>query len=274
VRYARCADGVSIAFQVAGDGPIDILAIPGFVSHLDIWWNAPTDRLVRRLTAMGRLIWFDKRGMGLSDRPENVAAEQWLEDALAVLDAVGSERAVVLGVSAGSPTALLLAARHPERVRALAVHCGFARSLVAPDYPIGFDRATVDWFAHNLEKGWGTGSMLEYYAPSRAEERYVRDYWARYQQLSASPASAMRFLWAAIHADVRHVLPEIDLPTLVVHADGDVIVPVTFGRYIADNVRGAELVELPSDVHLICVSDVIEELTDAIEAFIRRIVHA
>ncbi len=160
VRYARCDDGVSVAYQVAGEGPIDILAVPGFVSHLDIWWNAPTDRLVRRLTAMGRLIWFDKRGMGLSDRPDHVEAERWVDDALAVLDAVGSDRAVILGVSAGAPTALLLAARHPERVRALAVHGGFARTLAAPDYPIGFDRALVEAFADNLEEGWGTGVAI------------------------------------------------------------------------------------------------------------------
>lgn len=274
VQYARCADGVSIAYQVAGDGPFDILAIPGFVSHLDIWWNAPTDRLVRRLTSMGRLIWFDKRGMGLSDRPEHVDAGQWVDDALAVLEAAGSERAVLLGVSAGAPTALSLTARHPERVHALAIHGGTARALAAPDYSIGWDRETVEWFAHELEKGWGTGAMIEYFAPSRAEDPFVRDYAARYAQLSASPASAMRFLWAAMEADVRHVLPDIDVPTLVVHAIDDMITPVAQARYIADHVPGAEFVGLDSNVHLICVSDVIDELTDAIESFIKRIVHA
>ena len=274
MRYALGPDGVSVAYQVAGEGPIDILVIPGFVSHLDIWWNAPTDRLVRRLTAMGRLIWFDKRGMGLSDRPERVDAERWVDDALAVLDAVGSQHAVVLGVSAGSTTAMLLAARHPERVRALAIHGGFARSLAAPDYEIGWDRDTVEWFAGETEKGWGTGALIEFYAPSRAEDPFVRDYWARYQQLSASPASAMRFFWAAMEADVRHVLADIYVPTLVVHANDDVIMPVAMARYVADHVRGSEFVGLDSDVHLICVSDVIDELTDAIESFIKRLVHA
>jgi DNA-binding SARP family transcriptional activator/pimeloyl-ACP methyl ester carboxylesterase len=274
VRYARCADGVNVAYQVAGDGPIDILAIPGFVSHLDIWWNAPTDRLVRRLTGMGRLIWLDKRGIGLSDRPEHVDVEHWLDDALAVLDDVGSERAVILGVSAGSLTALTLAARHPERVRALAIHGGFARSLVAPDHPIGWDRETVEWFGKELEAGWGTGTLLEFYAPSRAEDPFVRDYWTRYQLLSASPSSAMRFYWAAMEADVRDVLPDIKVPTLVVHANQDVIVPVAHAHHIAEHVRGAEFVGLDSNVHLICVSDVIDQLTDAIESFIGRIVHA
>jgi DNA-binding SARP family transcriptional activator/pimeloyl-ACP methyl ester carboxylesterase len=274
VRYARCPDGVSVAYQVAGDGPIDILAIPGFVSHLDIWWNAPTDRLVRRLTGMGRLIWLDKRGMGLSDRPEHVDAERWVDDALAVLDAVGSERAVILGVSAGAPTAMVLAAQHPERVRALAIHGGFARALAAPDYPIGWDRETVEWFGGQMEEGWGAGTLIEFYAPSRAADPFVRDYWTRYQQLSASPASAMRFFWAAMEIDVRHVLADIKVPTLVVHANQDVIVPVAQAHYIAEHVRGAEFVGLDSDVHLICVSDAIDELTDAIESFIARLVHA
>jgi len=169
---------------------------------------------------------------------------------------------------------MLLTARHPERVRALALHGGYARALYAPDHPIGVGRDTLEWFAHELEKGWGSGAMIEYFAPSRAEDPYVRDYAARYQQLSASPASAMRFLWATMEADLRDTLADIDVPTLVVHANNDAIVPVAQAHYIADHIRGAEFVGLDSDVHLICVSDVIEELTDAIESFIRRIVHA
>ena len=116
VAYARTADGVNVAYQVAGEGPIDILAIQGYVHHLDIWWNAPTDALVRRLTAIGRLVMFDKRGIGLSDRPEKVDLDGWTLDALSVLDAVGAERVLLLGVSAGALTALQLAACHPERV--------------------------------------------------------------------------------------------------------------------------------------------------------------
>ncbi|MBK5305755.1 MAG: alpha/beta fold hydrolase, partial [Frankiaceae bacterium] len=144
VRYARTSDGFSIAYQVAGTGPLDVLSIPGYIHHLDIWWNAPTDRLVRTLTAMGRLLVFDKRGIGLSDRPEEVGPDGWARDALAVLDAAGSERAVLFGVSGGSLTALQLAAQHPERVRALVIFDGFARQLAAPGYDIGHDPALVD----------------------------------------------------------------------------------------------------------------------------------
>jgi DNA-binding SARP family transcriptional activator/pimeloyl-ACP methyl ester carboxylesterase len=271
VRFARTGDGVNIAYQVAGEGPVDILAIAGFVSHLDIWWNAPTDRLVRRLTSMGRLISFDKRGMGLSDRPEHIRAEQWLDDALAVLDAVGSSRAVVLGVSGGAATALRLAAGHPDRVRELVLHGGFARSLVDTDYDVGWDRETVEAFAKDLESGWGTGVHLDFYAPSIAKRPGVQDYWARYQLLSASPTSAMHFFWTSIEADVRNVLPTISAPTLVVHAARDVIVPVGQARYMAERIPGAQFVTLDSDVHLICVSDVIEELTDVVGSFVDRI---
>jgi DNA-binding SARP family transcriptional activator/pimeloyl-ACP methyl ester carboxylesterase len=272
VRYARSTGGVSVAYQVAGEGPLDILVIPGFVSHLDIWWNAPTDRLVRRLTAMGRFISFDKRGMGLSDRPDEIRAGDWVDDALAVLDAVGSQRAVILGVSAGVPTALQLAARFPERVRALALHGGFARTLNGDDYDVGFDRSLVEWFVEQQRAGWGRGSMIEHYAPSRADDPLVVAYSARYQLLSASPDAATRYLWAAVETDVRPLLATISVPTLVVHAERDVIAPIEMARYMAERIPGAELVTLDSDVHLICVSDVIDELSDAIEGFFSRVV--
>jgi DNA-binding SARP family transcriptional activator/pimeloyl-ACP methyl ester carboxylesterase len=270
VRYVTCADGVAIAYQVMGSGPIDILAVPGFMSHLDIWWNAPTDRLVCALASMGRLICFDKRGMGMSDRPEHIRAEQWIDDAVAVLDAVGSSSAVVLGVSGGVPTAIQLAHRHPSRVERLALYGGYARLLAAQDYEIGLDRSVVESFVEVLIDEWGSGVGIDAYAPARAEEPGVRDYWARYQQLSASPPAAMRFLAAAIDVDVRELLPEIDVPSLVVHAERDVVVPVAMARYMADRLPGARLVTLDSDIHLMCVSDVVDEIIAEIGAFLRR----
>lgn len=272
VRYARSGDGVGIAYQVAGDGPIDILAVPGFITHLDIWWNAPTEGLVRQLTSIGRLISFDKRGMGLSDRPDAVDATKWVDDALAVLDAVGANDVVVLGVSAGTPTAIRLASRYPERVRALVVFGGGARTIAGPGYEIGHDRETVERFAENLERRWGSGVALSSYAPSRAGEPHVRDYWARYQRLSASPAAAMRSFWAAVETDVIDLLPTIQVPTMVLHPERDLVAPVAWGRFMADRIPRAEFVSLDSDVDLICVSDVIEELAHHIAAFIRRAV--
>lgn len=271
VRYARSVDGVGIAFQVAGDGPIDILAVPGFVTHLDIWWNAPTDGLVRGLTEIGRLISFDKRGMGLSDRPDSLDAGRWVDDAVAVLDAADATNVVVLGISAGTPTAIRLVSLHPERVRALVVFGGGARTLAGPGYEIGHDRDVVEGFAANLERGWGTGVGISTYAPSRARDPHVRDYWARYQRLSASPAAAMRSFWAAVDSDVTDLLDTIDVPTLVLHPERDIVAPVEWGQFLADHIRAARFVGLDSDVDLICVSDVIDEMARQIAAFIHRL---
>jgi DNA-binding SARP family transcriptional activator/pimeloyl-ACP methyl ester carboxylesterase len=271
VRYARAADGVTVAYQSAGAGPIEILAIPGYIHHLDIWWNAPTDRLVRALTGMGRLTVFDKRGIGLSDRPDSLDFDAWTLDTLAVLDAIGAERAVVLGVSGGSLTALQLAAQHPERVSALVVFNGTARQIADDDYPIGYDRAVVEDYAQQLEAGWGTGVALDSAAPSLAQDADVLAYWARYQRLSASPSAAMRFFWTLANADVRRLLPTIDLPTLVAHADEDLLIPATQGQYVADQIPGAEFVALESDIHLICVSDVLDQLAAAVTDFLARV---
>jgi DNA-binding SARP family transcriptional activator/pimeloyl-ACP methyl ester carboxylesterase len=273
VRYARSSDGAGIAYQIAGDGPIDILAIPGFVTHLDIWWNAPTDGLVRQLASIGRLISFDKRGMGLSDRPDQVDAMKWVDDALAVLDAADAEAVVVLGVSAGTPTAIRLASLYADRVRALVVFGGGPRTVAGPGYEIGHDRETLDSFAANLERGWGSGVAISSYAPSRAKEPHVREYWARYQQLSASPAAAMRYFWAAVDSDVTDLLSTISAPTLVLHPERDVIAPVAWGRFMADRIPHAEFVALDSDVDLICVSDVIDEMALHIGDFVHRRVH-
>lgn len=271
VRYARTSDGFNIAYQVAGNGGVDVLSIPGYIHHLDIWWNAPTDRLVRTLTSLGRLFVFDKRGIGLSDRPENVSLDGWVRDALGVLDAVGSERAVLLGVSAGAVTALQLAADYPERVQGLVIFDGYARQLAAPDYDIGHDPDVVDAYMQRLEAGWGTGVELSSAAPSLAKDPVVKAYWARYQRLSASPAAAMRYLRATLEADVRSVLPKVRVPTLVIHAERDLLVPVAQGRYLAEHIPGAEFVTLDSDVHLICVSDVIAELAEHVRSFVDRI---
>lgn len=272
VRYAVCRDGVHVAYQVVGDGPIDVLAIPGFVSHLDMWWDAPTDRLVRRLASFSRLILFDKRGMGLSDRPADIDVEQWVDDANAVLDAAGSERAVILGISAGAPTAALFAAGHPDRTRALILHGGYARFLVGDDYDLGYQRSGVESFIDHVEANWGTGVGISVLAPSRATDPTAREFWARCQTTSASPSAAASFLRALAEIDVRHALPTIAAPTLILHATRDQNVPVEAARRSQELIPGAKLVELDSDIHLIWLSDVIDEVTREIEAFISQAV--
>jgi DNA-binding SARP family transcriptional activator/pimeloyl-ACP methyl ester carboxylesterase len=268
VRYARTSEGVHVAFETVGDGPIDLIAVPGFVSHLDMWWDAPTDVLVRRLASFSRLIMFDKRGMGLSDRPSQIDVDDWVEDTRAVLDAVGSERAVVLGISAGAPTACLFAARYPERTRALVVYGGYPRMLRSDDYEFGFDRDAVDRFIEQMEAEWGTGFGLSILAPSLEGDPVATAFWARLQTTSASPGAGAQFLRALAEVDVSDALPRVSAPTLLVHVIRDANTPIEGARVCRDLIPDARLVELDSDIHLIWLSDVIDDITDEIERFI------
>jgi len=270
VRYATCPDGVHVAYRIVGDGPVDVIAVPGFVSHLDMWWDAPTDRLVRRLASFSRLILFDKRGMGLSDRPPVVDLEHWVEDVLAVLDAAGSERAVILGISAGAPTAILFSAIHPNRARALILCGGYARFLPGDGYDPGYDRSVAESFIDRMEAGWGMGVGLSSLAPTVARDPAARAFWARCQTVAVSPGAAAAFLRALMEIDVRHVLPTIGVPTLILHAARDLNVPIEAARSCRDLIPDAHLIELDSDIHLIWLSDVKDEITAAIASFVGR----
>jgi DNA-binding SARP family transcriptional activator/pimeloyl-ACP methyl ester carboxylesterase len=270
IRYAVGRDGVHLAYQIVGDGPIDVLAVPGFVSHLDMWWDAPTDRLVRRLASFSRLILFDKRGMGLSDRPPHIDPEQWVDDVESVLDEAGSEKAVIFGISAGAPTAALYAAGHPERTRALILYGGYAKFLSGEGYELGANRATVDSFIANMEARWGTGVGISVLAPSRSADPAARQFWARLQTTSASPSAATTFLRALTEIDVRHALPAIAAPTLILHAERDHNTPVESARLCKELIPGARLVELDSDIHLIWLSDVVDNIITEIESFIAQ----
>jgi pimeloyl-ACP methyl ester carboxylesterase len=274
VRYAVTPDGTHVAYQIVGNGPLDVLAIPGFVSHLDMWWDSPTDHLVRKLASFSRLILFDKRGMGLSDRPGSIDVEYWVEDSVAVLDAVGSERAVILGISAGVPTAILFAAMYPQRVSSLILYGGFARFIAGDGNDLGLDAAAVDRFVRHMEANWGTGAGISTLAPSRARDPAAREYWARLQTRSASPAAAAKFLRALADIDVRHALTTISSPTLILHANRDQNVPIGAARAMRGQIKGAELVELDSDIHLIWLSDVIDEATRHLADFISRAIRA
>jgi DNA-binding SARP family transcriptional activator/pimeloyl-ACP methyl ester carboxylesterase len=267
-RYAVTSDGVHVAYQIVGDGPVDLVAVPGFVSHLDMWWDAPTDTLVRRLASCSRLIMFDKRGMGLSDRPARIDVDDWVEDLRAVLDAAEAPRAAVLGISAGAPTATLFAARYPERTRALMLYGGYPRMVRSDDDEFGFDQSTVDTFIDRMQAAWGTGFGLSVLAPSLKEDATAREFWARLQTTSASPGAAANFLRALAAVDVTDALARVDAPTLLLHAERDVNTPIEGARICRDLIPDARLVELDSDVHLIWLSDVIDEITDEIEAFV------
>jgi DNA-binding SARP family transcriptional activator/pimeloyl-ACP methyl ester carboxylesterase len=267
LQYAVAADGTHVAYEVVGTGAIDLVVVGGFVSHLDIWWEEGGRRFLERLAPHCRVILFDKRGMGLSDRPPSVDIEQWTDDVRTVLDAVGSVRAVVFGISSGSQTSCLFAATHPERARAMVMWGGCARTLRADDWTHGWDRQVVESFARHLERGWGTGAGIEVYAPTMVE-RGGREFWARYQRISASPGAAVSFMRAVVDIDVRHALGTIQCPTLVLHATTDVAIPFDAGRATAEAIPNATFVALDSPDHLIWISPVLDEIIDQIERFV------
>lgn len=214
-RYARRGD-VHIAYQAVGQGAMDLVLVPGFISNLDLHWEDPGyGRLLRRLSAFSRLIQFDKRGTGLSDRVDPAhlpSLETRMEDVHAVMDAAGSGRAALLGVSEGAPMSILFAATYPERTRALVLYGGYAHFHKWVQRPEAVAR-----FAEEAERNWGTGAMLRHFAPGRVRDSYFSRWWARLERLSASPSAAVALVRMNAEVDLRQVLPEIRVPTLVIH---------------------------------------------------------
>jgi pimeloyl-ACP methyl ester carboxylesterase len=270
VQYARSADGINIAYQVTGEGP-DLLLVPGFISHLDVWWEPWGGRVVQRLSEFARLIIFDKRGMGLSDRPPKVGIEQWLEDIELVRTAAGAERPIVFGVSAGGTVATTYAARHADHARALILNGSRARYLRAPDYPYGFPPEKLDKLISSVERSWGSGQLFDLSCPSAASNAWLRSEFVRYERLAASPASGAAFLRALMEMDVRAALPDVAVPTLVVHATGDRTDSIEEARYMAARLPHATMVELDSDDHLIWLCDARDQLIDAIRTFVEAL---
>jgi class 3 adenylate cyclase/DNA-binding SARP family transcriptional activator/alpha-beta hydrolase superfamily lysophospholipase len=261
--------GVHIAYQVLGTGELDIVFVPGLISHLDLWWEDPTAAgFFRRLAALGRLIIYDKRDTGLSDSaPGETSLEHHADDLQAVMRACKATRAVLFGYSEGSPTSILFAATHPERVRALILGAGFARCTPAPDYPCGPDSAPpFEAVEHLATHRWGQGESVEWYAPSRAHSRRARAGFARWERMAASPSSLLRVGRMIRAIDVRSVLPTIEAPTLVIQRSDDLIVRPCHGRYLADHLPHARYFEQPGD-HLLWLGDTDAMLTE-IEEFL------
>lgn len=267
--YARSGD-YRIAYQVVGDGPLDVVLVNGFVSHLDLAWETPPfAAMLPQLASCGRLILFDKRGVGLSDRGASVPTlEERMDDVRAVMDAVGSQRAALIGISEGGPMALLFAATYPERVAALVLWSTFARIAVAPDYPDGLAAEVFDATYARIERYWGSGkTMRAVVVQDAADDPALIGQWGRFERSAASPTTAIACLRFGAASDVRHVLPAISAPTLVVHRSGDPLVPIGHGRYLADHIPGAALCEFPGDTHLSATgADV--EILQAIEEFL------
>jgi DNA-binding winged helix-turn-helix (wHTH) protein/pimeloyl-ACP methyl ester carboxylesterase/class 3 adenylate cyclase len=267
-RYARSGD-VNIAYQVLGDGLFDLVFVMGWVSHLEYFWTEPTfARFLRRLASFSRLILFDKRGTGLSDRVTALPTlEQRMDDVRAVMEAVGSRRAALLGVSEGGPMSSLFAATHPEKTLALVMIGTYARRLRAPDYPYGPTMEQHEAFYEEIQRNWGGPVGLEARAPSRLHDPQFREWWSTYIRMGASPGAALALTRMNADIDVRGVLPSIRVPTLILHRTGDRCLGVEEGRYIADRIPGAQFRELPGDDHLPFVGDQ-DGLLDEIEGFL------
>ena len=251
-RYATSGD-VAIAYQVVGSGPLDLLMVPGWISNLDMQWEDPAYQAwVERLASFARLILLDKRGCGLSDRDVGDSTlEDRMDDLRAVMDAVGSRRAAVYGLSEGGPLSVLFAATHPDRVHSLVLCAAFPRILPAPDYPEGaVIKAALDRVQHITETAWGQGGMLPLIAPALAASEFAQRYMQRYERASLSPRAARAHLPWVYEIDVRPVARALHVPTLVLHAARDQLVPVEGGRWFARNVPNARYVELDDDAHV------------------------
>jgi class 3 adenylate cyclase len=269
-RYAKSGD-LYIAYQTVGEGTLDLVVVPGFVWHLEHQWEWPEfAAMLRRLGSFSRLILFDKRGTGLSDRVppgEMPTLEQRMDDLRAVLDACGSERASLLGFWEGGPMCALFAATHPQRTRALVLYGAPAAFTKAPGYPWAPDAEENEKIARGFGDAWGQGLLRFILAPSVADDERIARWFARLERLGASPGAAIALWQMNAEIDVRDVLPSIRVPTLVLHRRDDTNLPVEVGRYVAQLVPGARFVELEGRDHLPWVGDV-EPFLGEIEEFL------
>jgi pimeloyl-ACP methyl ester carboxylesterase len=255
-HYAKSGD-VNIAYQVVGDGSFDLVYVPGWVSNVELLWERPKPaRFLERLASFSRLILFDKRGTGMSDRVSNdrlPTLEERMDDVRAVLDAVGSENAALLGHSEGGSMSVLFAATYPERSRALVLVGAFAKRIRTDDYPwapsLEERLATVE----EVERDWGAGFELTDYAPH--EDPALLEWYSTCLRRSASPGAAAALLRMNSQIDTRHILPSIRVPTLVITRTGDRDVTVDEGRWLASQIPAARFVELPGDEHLVWAGD-------------------
>jgi class 3 adenylate cyclase len=267
VKYARSGD-VHIAYRVFGDGPRDLVLVPGTLSHADLYWEFPINQyLLKRLTAFARVIVFDKRGQGLSDRVAEQTLEERIGDVRVVMDAAGSPRATICGWSEGGPMSLMFCATYPERTSAL-VLCGSFARLQGEVWAVDEERWTA--FLQRLQDHWGQGVLVPINAPSRRDDEAFVQWFGRLERASASPGAIVALMRANYGIDVRHVLPTIQAPTLILHRVGDKTVPVQAGRDLARSIRGAKYVELPGDDHLLQAFDqhTLDLLIDEIEEFV------
>ncbi len=269
--YAKAGD-TSIAYQVVGEGPIDLVLVLGFTTHLELQWESPQfARFFERIGSFSRLILFDKRGTGLSDPVAEVPTlEERVDDVRAVMDAAGSERAALFGISEGGPMSVLFAASQPDRVTALVLHGAMGRTTEAPDYPWASPaEALRESAAEFIVPHWGREAegMVELFAPSIADDPEAVEFTARMERSAASPAMVQQIFEMFLDIDVRDILPTIQVPTLVLHRRGDRVVNRRAGKELAAQIPGARYVELPGIDHLPWAGDA-EAVLGEIEEFL------
>jgi len=275
-QYARSGE-VNIAYQVVGDAPLDLVFVMGWVSHMEYFWREPRfAKFLMRLASFSRLILFDKRGTGLSDRVpihELPTLEQRMDDVRAVMEAVGSEKAALVGVSEGGPMCSLFAATYPEKTLALVMIGTYAKRICDDEYPWAPTTEQRQHFFEEMREQWGGPVGIEERAPSVANDPKFRDWWATYLRMGASPGAAVALTQMNAEIDVRRVLPTIRVPSLVIHRTGDLLLNIDEGRFVADCIPGSKFVELPGDDHLPFVGDQ-DAILDEVEEFLTGVRHS
>ena len=272
-QYARAGE-VRVAYQVVGDGPRDLVLVPGFVSHLELAWeHPPYERFMRRLSGFARVIAFDKRGSGLSDPVDRAATiEERNDDIRAVMDAVGCERADLFGFSGGANMAGVFATSSPERVSALVLFGAYARATPTQGYPWGIPSEIREMATRESEEEtWGIGLSLALLAPSRLQDETMVRWWGRFERQSMSPAMALDIIRLSMEMDIREVLPSIRVPTLVIHSVEDVL-PIQGARWLADQLPDAQFVELPGDDHWPWITEP-DASVDEVQQFLTGVRH-
>jgi pimeloyl-ACP methyl ester carboxylesterase len=275
-RYAKKGDA-HIAYQVVGEGPLDLVLVSTWFSHLEARWDSPGfAHYLRRLSSFSRLISFDKYGIGLSDPvPSRTLPplEDWMDDVRAVMDAAGSERAAIMGANEGSLMAALFAATHPERTTALVLANATARMGSAPGYEIGVGADVQQRLVSMVEQTWGHGDLMTAVNPSLADSPEEAEAWGRFLRLSASPATAAAVMRMLFELDVRAVISTIAVPTLIVHRIDNPIVTLDQGRYVAEHIEGARFVAVPGADYGLALGDT-DVVIDEVETFLTGAHHA
>jgi pimeloyl-ACP methyl ester carboxylesterase len=265
-RYTQSGN-VSIAYQVLGDGPTDLVMAPGWIFHLEVVWEEPSfERMMRKLTPHFRVLLFDKRGTGLSDRSVGASTlEERMDDIRAVMDAAGSEQAVIMGWSEGGTFGAMFAATYPERTKALILYAAGARFLRSPDFPLGWPPEAREGFERYLREYWGSGLGVSFVVPSRADDAGFRKWFGRYERMSTSPSEALAILDANVAMDIRNILPAVQVPTLILHQRDDGFVPLDLSKDLAQRIPHAKYVELAGRDHLFWFGDPDETVGEILE---------